>query len=284
LIFFPNRYLLSATKKKTKEDQKSKNMSELLRLCSRSFTDDPKENSGSHNDMSELLSLCSGKFSHAPNAKAPTESQDNMNELLGLCSGSFTDKKKNSESDNMSELLGLCSGTFGNKESTQSKSTSETQNMNELLGLCSGKFNDAKKTTSESESQDMNELLGLCSGKFDATQKTDPTFKSQNSNDLFDSTTNISVESESTKKDQLIMNEMLRESSGQFNSVGSTVNSGNEKSVELKNGIFSELGENARKKPKSKQGLSAMFDRMKDDASSMDDVLALCSGKLSLRF
>ena len=251
-------------------------MSELLGLCSGTFSDEPKK-SESQQDMSELLGLCSGKFSGASNAKTTTESQDNMNELLGLCSGRFTDEKTNSKSE--SKLFGLCSGTFG-KESTQLKSTSKTENRNELLGLCSGKFNN--ETKFESESQDMNELLGLCSGKFGDTQRNDSTIKSQNSSDLFDLNTNISLQSESTKKDQMIMNEMLRESSGQFNSVGSTVNSGNEKSAESESGIFSELGENAKRKPKSKQGLLAIFENMKDDENSMDDVVALCSGKLSL--
>jgi hypothetical protein len=250
-------------------------MSELLGLCSGTFSDGPKKKSENQHDMGELLGLCSGNFSDASNTKPAKESQDNMNELLGLCSGRFTDEKKTnseSESQNMSELLGLCSGKFGN-ENTVSKS-------NGLLGLCSGKFNNETKSNSTSESQDMNELLGLCSGKFDGTQKADSRSRTQSSSDLFDSKTNVSLQSESSKKDQLLMNELLRESSGRFNSVGSTKNSVNEKSGESESGIFSQLG--VKRKPKSKQGLSAMFENMGDDESSMDDVVALCSGRLSL--
>jgi hypothetical protein len=258
------------------KDQKSDNMSELLGLCSGTFSDEPKKKSENQHDMGELLGLCSGNFSDASNTKPAKESQDNMNELLGLCSGRFTDEKKTnseSESKNMSELLGLCSGKFGN-ESTVSKS-------NGLLGLCSGKFNNETKSKSTSESQDMSELLGLCSGKFDDTQKADSRSRTQSSSDLFDSKTNVSLQSESSKKDQLLMNELLRESSGRFNSVGSTKNSVNEKSGVSESGIFSQLG--VKRKPKSKQGLSAMFENMGDE-ESMDDVVALCSGKLSLDY
>ena len=272
-----NRYLLSTTKKKrnkdiVKEDQKnSNNMSELLGLCSGTFSNEPKEKSEGEHDMNELLDLCSGKFSDAPKTKVATESEENMNELLGLCSGKFTNEKKaNSESQNMSDLLGLCSGTFSDKNAA---SKSETQNMNELVGLCSGEFNEKKRTDSTSESQNMDELLGLCSGKFDDKHSMS---KTQTTSDLLDSKTNTGLQSESREKGKMIMNGLLRMCSGQSPGVSSTKNSGNEKSAE--SGIFSALSENEKRKPKSKQGLSAMFEKVRDEESSMDDVINLCSG------
>ena len=244
-IFF-KRFLLSTTKKKrnkdvAKDDQNSNDMSELLGLCSGSFSNEPKKQT--EQSMSELLGLCSGQFF---DTKPTSESQDNMNELLGLCSGKFTTERKNSESDNqnMSELLGLCSRKFGNN-STEAKCASETQNINEPIGLCSD----------------------------DTLQVVDSTSKTENSSELFDSKENISCQSESSKKDQMIMNELLRKSSDQFNSVGSIKECGNEKSEES-----GQLNGDVKKKRQPKQGLFGIFENMTDEEGSMDDVIALCSG------
>lgn len=177
-----------------------------------------------------------------------------MNELLGLCSGSFSEEsKKKSESElDVQELLGLCSGKFYGV--TNSKASAGSQdNMNELLGLCSGQFTNENRLNAGVESQDTSKL------------------------DMFDSKTNISDRSESSKKDQMLMNEMLRNCSGQLSSLGNSRNSGNKESESY---ISSALSETRKRNPKSKQGLSAMFENMKNDENSMSDVLALCSGKV----
>lgn len=252
-----NRYFLSTSKKRKKKVLASdkSNMSELLGLCSGAFSGQPKTKitTESQEQMSELLSLCSGKFSETAKDEIHEESQENMNELIGLCSGKFTDERRGnsaSESENRTESLGLCSGKFGD-ENPELTTMSETQNMNELLDLCSGKFTDKKNEEFLSEERER--------GRFERSS-------------------NISAQSESTRKDQKIMNELLRPCSGHFSNIGSADNSGNDLTGDGKSGVISELDKNNKRVSKSKQGLSAMFENMVDDEDNMHDVVALCSG------
>lgn len=138
------------------------NMSELLGLCSGTFTNQPKTKSDEANrerNMSELLGLCSGKFTDQAAMKSSISSQNgngneikedrNMSELLGLCSGRFSGLENSKDVETKSESeSGIFSATEQTKErksrskqglSAMFDAIAEQNNFDDVVALCSGK-------------------------------------------------------------------------------------------------------------------------------------------------
>lgn len=141
-----------------KVNEEKRNMSELLGLCSGTFTDQPKPKSDEANlerNMSELLGLCSGKFPDQAATKSNFSSQNgsknHMSELLGLCSGRFSGLENSKDGETKSESE---SGIFSAPEQTKERKSrskqglsalfdaiAEQNNFDDVVALCSGKNN-----------------------------------------------------------------------------------------------------------------------------------------------